>query len=71
MTRLEVFMIEREAISSPIGDPRTPMKKIKKLKVDPKKPLVLTSTTIRPLDDKDLQQVGGAGPMTYSRCYCN
>jgi hypothetical protein len=46
------------------------MKKIKKLKVDPKKPLVLTTTTIRALDDKDLQQVPGAGPMTYSRCWC-
>jgi len=46
------------------------MKKIKKLKVDPKKPLVLSATTIRPLDDKDLKDVGGAGPMTYSRCWC-
>lgn len=46
------------------------MKKIKKLQVDPKKPLVLNSSTIRPLDDKDLQQVPGAGPMTYSRCWC-
>jgi len=46
------------------------MKKIKKLKVDPNKPLVLSSTTIRPLDDKDLKEVPGAGPFTASRCWC-
>jgi hypothetical protein len=38
-------------------------------KLDPKK-LVLTKQTIRPLSDHDLETVNGAGPMTYSRCWC-
>jgi hypothetical protein len=47
------------------------MKKIKKQKVDPKKPLVLDTQTIRQLTDLDLVKAAGGGPWTGSRCWCN
>ena len=46
---------------------------MKKIKTDSKKLVLATQTihTIRQLRERDLQPVNGAGPWTYSRCYCN